>query len=74
MAAEALDKEPTLYGLAEAENEPGLRSVHEDRRWVIAVLLLVAGIAIFIEALTTTYSELLSIPLLALSGVFAGPA
>ena len=42
--------------------------------WVVAVLLLVAGIAIFIEALTTTNSVWLSIPLLALSGVFTGPA
>jgi hypothetical protein len=42
--------------------------------WVIAILLLVAGIAIFIEALTTTNSVWLSIPLLALSGVFTGPA
>ena len=42
--------------------------------WVVAILLLVAGIAIFIEALTTTNSVWLSIPLLALSGVFTGPA
>ena len=42
--------------------------------WVVAVLLLVAGIAIFIEALTTTNGVWLSIPLLALSGVFTGPA
>jgi hypothetical protein len=41
--------------------------------WVVAVLLLVAGIAIFIEALTITHSVWLSIPLLALSGVFTGP-
>jgi hypothetical protein len=39
--------------------------------WVIAILLLVAGIAIFIEALTTTNSLW---RLLALSGVFTGPA
>ena len=37
--------------------------------WVVAILLLVAGIAIFIEALTTTNSVWLSIPLLALSGL-----
>jgi hypothetical protein len=42
--------------------------------WVIAILLLVAGIAIFTEALTTTNSVWLSIPLLALSGFFTGPA
>jgi uncharacterized membrane protein len=41
---------------------------------VVAILLLVAGIAIFIEALTTTHSVWLSIPLLALSGLFTGPA
>jgi hypothetical protein len=42
--------------------------------WVIAVVLLVAGVAIFVEALTTTHSVWLSIPLLLLSGVFTGPA
>jgi hypothetical protein len=42
--------------------------------WVIAILLLVAGIAIFIEALTTTNSVWLSLPLLMLSGLFTGPA
>jgi uncharacterized membrane protein len=42
--------------------------------WVVAIVLLVAGIAIFIETLTTTNSVWLSIPLLALSGVFTGPA
>jgi hypothetical protein len=42
--------------------------------WAVAILLLVSGIAIFIEALTTTNSVWLSIPLLALSGVFTGPA
>jgi uncharacterized membrane protein len=42
--------------------------------WVVAILLLVAGIAIFVEALTTTHSVWLSIPLLILSGVFTGPA
>jgi hypothetical protein len=41
--------------------------------WVIAVVLLVAGVAIFVEALTTTHSVWLSIPLLLLSGVFTGP-
>jgi putative exporter of polyketide antibiotics len=42
--------------------------------WVITVVLFVAGIAIFLEALTTTHSVWLSIPLLLLSGVFTGPA
>jgi hypothetical protein len=42
--------------------------------WVIAVVLLVAGVALFVEALTTTHSVCLSIPLLLLSGVFTGPA
>jgi putative exporter of polyketide antibiotics len=42
--------------------------------WVIAVVLLVAGVAIFLEALTTTHSVWLSIPLLLVSGVFTGPA
>ena len=42
--------------------------------WVIAVVLLVAGVALFVEALTTTHSVWLSIPLLLLSGVFTGPA
>jgi putative exporter of polyketide antibiotics len=37
-------------------------------------VLLVAGVAIFLEALTTTHSAWLSIPLLLLSGVFTGPA
>jgi len=41
--------------------------------WVIAVLLLAVGIALFIEALTTTHSVWLSLPLLLLSGVFTGP-
>ena len=42
--------------------------------WVIAVVLLVAGVALFVEALTTTHSVWLIIPLLLLSGVFTGPA
>jgi hypothetical protein len=42
--------------------------------WVIAVVLLVAGVAIFIEALTTTHTVWLSIPLLLLSGLFIGQA
>ena len=42
--------------------------------WIVVILLLVAGIAIFFEALTTTHSVWLSLPLLMLSGVFTGPA
>jgi hypothetical protein len=42
--------------------------------WVIAVALLLVGAALFIEALTTTHSVWLSLPLLLLSGVFTGPA
>jgi putative exporter of polyketide antibiotics len=41
--------------------------------WVITVVLLVAGVAIFVEALTTPHTVWLSIPLLLLSGVFTGP-
>lgn len=41
--------------------------------WVIAVALLAIGVALFIEALTTTHSVWLSLPLLLLSGVFTGP-
>ncbi len=42
--------------------------------WVIASLLLVASAATLIDALTTTHSIWLSIPMLVLSGVFLGPA
>ena len=42
--------------------------------WIIAVVLLVAGVAIFVEALTTTHSVWLGIPLLLLSGLFTGSA
>lgn len=41
--------------------------------WLIAVALLAVGVALFIEALTTTHSVWLSLPLLLLSGVFTGP-
>ena len=41
--------------------------------WVITVVLLVAGVAIFVEAFMTPHGVLLSIPLLLLSGVFTGP-
>jgi hypothetical protein len=42
--------------------------------WVITVPLLVAGVAIFVEALTSSHSVWLSVPLLLLSGAFTGPA
>jgi hypothetical protein len=42
--------------------------------WVLVILFLVAGVALIIEALTTTHSVWLSIPLLVLSGTLAGPA
>ena len=41
--------------------------------WTIAVVLLVIGVAIFVEALITTHSVWLSIPLLFVSGLFTGP-
>jgi hypothetical protein len=41
--------------------------------WVIAIALLAIGVALFYEALTTTHSVWLSLPLLLLSGVFTGP-
>ena len=42
--------------------------------WIITVVLLVAGIALFVEALTTTHGVWLSIPMLLLSGLFTGSA
>jgi len=42
--------------------------------WILAIVLLAAGIACIVEALTTTHSVWLSIPLLVLSGAFIGPA
>ncbi|HEX7969215.1 MAG TPA: hypothetical protein VF502_13425 [Stellaceae bacterium] len=42
--------------------------------WTIAILLLVVGVAIFIEALTTTRGVTFSLLLLFLSGLFTGPA
>lgn len=42
--------------------------------WVIALLLLVGGIALCVDALTTTHSVWLSIPMLLLSGALLGPA
>lgn len=41
--------------------------------WIIALLLLVAGIALCIDALTTTHSVWLSIPMLLLAGALLGP-
>jgi hypothetical protein len=41
--------------------------------WVLTVAMLCIGAALFIEALTTTHSVWLSLPLLLLSGVFTGP-
>lgn len=42
--------------------------------WILTVLLFVAGIACIVEALITTHSIWLSIPLLVLSGALIGPA
>jgi uncharacterized membrane protein len=42
--------------------------------WAVAIIMLLGGAAIFVEALTTTHSVWLSLPLLMLSGVFTGPA
>jgi len=42
--------------------------------WIIALLLLAGGIACIVEALTTTHSVWLGIPLLVFSGVLLGPA
>ena len=42
--------------------------------WAVVIVLLVGGIAIFLEALTTTHSVWLGIPLLLLSGLFTGSA
>lgn len=41
--------------------------------WLITVLLFIAGIACAVDALTTTHSIWLSIPLLILSGALIGP-
>ncbi len=41
--------------------------------WIIVLLLLVAGIALCVDALTTTHSVWLSIPMLLLSGALLGP-
>jgi len=41
--------------------------------WVVAVLLLLAGVVLFFEALTTTHSIWLSLPMLLLAGMLTGP-
>lgn len=41
--------------------------------WVLAILLLLAGALLFFEALTTTYSAWLSLPMLLLAGMLMGP-
>lgn len=42
--------------------------------WVLAILLLLLGIIAAADALTTTHSVWLSIPLLIFSGALIGPA
>jgi len=42
--------------------------------WIVALALLAGGIACIVEALTTTHSIWLSIPLLVFSGALIGPA
>ena len=42
--------------------------------WVVVVLLFILGIADFVDALTTTHSVWLSIPMLMLSGALLAPA
>jgi len=42
--------------------------------WILVILFLVAGVVLIVDALTTTHSVWLSIPLLVLSGALAGPA
>ena len=42
--------------------------------WVITVLLIIGGFACAIDALTTTRSVWVSIPMLLLSGALLGPA
>lgn len=41
--------------------------------WVLAIFLLLAGAFLFFEALTTTYSAWLSLPMLLLAGMLMGP-
>lgn len=42
--------------------------------WIVAIVLLAGGIACIVEALTTTHSVWLSIPMLVFAGVLLGPA
>ena len=42
--------------------------------WIIALVLLAGGVACIVEALTTSHSVWLSIPLLVFSGALIGPA
>jgi uncharacterized membrane protein len=42
--------------------------------WVMTILLFIAGIACGIDALTTSHSVWVSIPMLLLSGALLGPA
>lgn len=42
--------------------------------WIVTVLLLVASIACIVDALTTTHSVWLGIPMLVFSGVLLAPA
>jgi hypothetical protein len=42
--------------------------------WIVVILLLVAGIALLFDALTTTHSAWISIPFLLLSGLLGGLA
>jgi hypothetical protein len=42
--------------------------------WIITVLLIIAGLACAVDALTTTHSVWVSIPMLLLSGALLGPA
>jgi hypothetical protein len=41
--------------------------------WIISFLLLAGGIALCVDALTTTHSVWLSIPMLLLAGSLLGP-
>jgi hypothetical protein len=42
--------------------------------WIITFLLFAGGISLAVDALTTTHSVWLSIPMLLLSGALLGPA
>jgi len=60
-----------LSGAALGRYRTGMRLAWH---WVIAIALWLIAAALFIEALTSTNSVWLSLPLLLLSGVFTGPA